>query len=269
MSDQKSKIKQKRRLLKLLARHSSKGIQFRLVDGNICIQSRNRLHNFKPALIDATIAEGLVCKTQSVLSVTGRGLEVLENVSGLVADNLHPTSNLDLCRTGYQKKKIQVNRNEAPLMRLYSRRTKAGISYISTDEFHAGERLRQDFERGQLQPRITANYECVIASSSKSAFGPTSADISDFAVDARTRISNAIDLLGPELAGVALDICCFLKGFELVERERCWPPRSAKLMLKTALGMLSKHYGIAAHTRNTGGKIQTWGSSDYRPSVGL
>lgn len=68
--------------------------------------------------------------------------------------------------------------------------------------------------------------------------------------------------MGPELSGVALDVCCFMKGLELVERERQWPARSAKLMLKTALLALHRYYTPPARegTRH-------WGEAGYRPEL--
>jgi Domain of unknown function (DUF6456) len=157
-----------------------------------------------------------------------------------------------------------VNLNESPLARLYQRRDRHGKAWLGEAEFAAGERLRSDFERAGLQPRISANWEASVASGSR---GGGAAEISDFAMDARKRLDAAIDALEPSLAGVTLDICCFLKGLEQVERERSWPPRSAKLMLRTALSLLARHYGLAGSSQSKA-RMQHWGAADYRPSAG-
>ena len=139
--------------------------------------------------------------------------------------------------------KVAVNLDESPLYRLGKRRGKNGIPWLNEHHIEAGERLRRDFSIGQLMQKITSSWDPSIGSSQKQGSG-SKTDLADSAIDARRRLYGALDPLGPELSGVATDVCCYLKGLERVERERRWPPRSAKLMLRTALEMLSRHYGL-------------------------
>ncbi len=155
------------------------------------------------------------------------------------------------------------NEEETPLTRLAAPRGREP-AFLAEDEARAGERLRVDFTRAGLTPGISQNWD----------FGPRGAgaphgtgDLSDSALDARRRVSNALDAVGPELSGLVLDVCCFLKGLETVERERKWPARSAKLMLKTGLSILSRHYGHASGAGREG-RIRRWGTPDSRPRVG-
>ncbi|MEM8749395.1 MAG: DUF6456 domain-containing protein [Pseudomonadota bacterium] len=145
---------------------------------------------------------------------------------------------------------VSINLNESPLARLRSARTADGQPWLGEPEFAAGERLRADFDRGQLMQKTTSSWEMRSDQGAKGQPGGK-IDLADAAIDARRRVENALVVVGPDLAGVLTDVCCFLKGVQTVERERRWPPRSAKLMLKTGLGLLARHYGTAAGVKPT------------------
>ncbi|MCM2293469.1 DUF6456 domain-containing protein [Allorhizobium sp. BGMRC 0089] len=132
------------------------------------------------------------------------------------------------------------NRDHSTLSALFRLKDRNGQSYFPQDALAAGEKLAADFEKGQLQPRMTASWQPRLAQKQKGR--PVTPDLCDTALSARNRVNAAIDALGPELSGVVLDVCCFGKGLESVERERQWPARSAKLMLKTGLLALARHY---------------------------
>ncbi|MDZ7822863.1 MAG: DUF6456 domain-containing protein [Ahrensia sp.] len=134
------------------------------------------------------------------------------------------------------------NINESPLARLYSSKTKGGGRWLESCEFSAGERFRSDFEYAQLGPRITASWDPTSQISCSKGGRRPAETLTDRAMGARIRFNKAVDAVGPELSGVLMDICCFLKGLEQVEMERSWPRRSAKLILKIALSVLARHY---------------------------
>ena len=145
---------------------------------------------------------------------------------------------------------------------------KGGEPWLKPHAIEAAERLRRDFEVGRLQPRVTANWSASVSSGRRSD-GAGLADLTDMALAARLRFDRAMRAVGPELSGVLVDVCCFLKGLETVERERRWPARSAKLVLRIALEGLARHYGLTATAtgRPASGKLRHWGTDDYRPEI--
>ncbi|MBV2142626.1 hypothetical protein KUG47_03815 [Falsochrobactrum sp. TDYN1] len=162
--------------------------------------------------------------------------------------------------------KVEINPCESPLAMLYRRKGSDGEAFLSEDEFRAGERLRADFTRGSLMPSVTSRWDVSVSGGGRSGAGGM-AELTDIALASRMRVERALAAVGPELSGVLIDICCFLKGLERVERERKWPVRSAKMLLKTALAILHRHYCPPQEQPRRSNAILHWGSDDYRPSL--
>jgi hypothetical protein len=163
---------------------------------------------------------------------------------------------------GESRETVSINASGTPLAVLSRLKDRTGTAWLSSDALDAGERLARDFHYAALQPRVTQSYELRVGECMRPGGG--AADLKDSVIAARRRVAAAVDAMGPELSGVALDICCFEKGLETVERERQWPPRSAKLMLKTALLQLHRHYNPPAPTTR---RRHAWGGQGYRPEM--
>lgn len=141
--------------------------------------------------------------------------------------------------------KVVVDENESPLAWLARRRGRDGRAMIEPHQLQAGERLRTDFTCAHLMPRVSTDWSNLAPSDRRSG-GAQGAFVPETAIAARQRVHHALDAVGPEFAGLLLDICCFLKGLETVEREHAWPARSAKVALQLALERLARHYGFAS-----------------------
>lgn len=155
---------------------------------------------------------------------------------------------------------VMVDDGESPLAWLVRRKGRDGRPMITPQQFAAGEKLRADFTRGQLTPRVTSNWG---APAGRTRAGADAGDMTDTIVASRQRVRLALDDCGPEFSGLLMDVCCFLRGLEEVERERGWPARSAKIVLQLALDRLARHYGIdRAAKGGSDGPIRTWLAGD-------
>jgi len=156
---------------------------------------------------------------------------------------------------------VLVNDSESPLAWLARRKGRDGHSMIHSHQFIAGEKLRADFTRGNLSPRMTANWGAPTGGRPRGA-GSNAGEMTDIMVSARQRVGQAMEACGPEFSGILMDVCCFLRGLEDVERERGWPARSAKIVLQLGLDRLARHYGFAAEVRGREAKLRTWLAED-------
>ena len=152
---------------------------------------------------------------------------------------------------------VTSNEAESPLAWLARRKGRDGAPLIAAEQLLAGERLRTDFTRAQLTPRVTSSWDSSMAHGRGGQGGQ--GVFTDMVLGARQRVRHALDAVEPEFSGLLLDVCCFLKGLEDVERERRWPPRSAKVVLQLGLDRLARHYGLAGEARGrASAPIRTW-----------
>ncbi len=133
----------------------------------------------------------------------------------------------------------------------------------------AAERLAEDFQTGQMVPRVTSNWDRAslgaISSGSSNPSG-RGVELSERISAAQERVRRALADAGPEFADVLIDLCCLETSIETFETRCGWPRRSAKLVLGLALDRLARHYGIVGRGPPLRtGRSQHWGSGDHRP----
>lgn len=144
-------------------------------------------------------------------------------------------------------REVAVNIRENPLMWLARRKDANGRPYLEPHHVAAGERLRQDYETACMQPNITASWNPALVAADRGRLKSGPRDPFPFterAMLARERVHKALDNIGPELADVAVSVCCLGNGIEAAERTLNWPRRSARLVLRIALERLADHYGL-------------------------
>ena len=225
----------------------------------------------EPAALAALERGALVARQGETLRIAAAGRTLLAGIAArrremLLAQPPEPCGATVVTEDGHEA--VTVNASESPLALLHRRKGRDGRPFIDGREFRAGERLRADYTRGQIMPRLGVNWDAVGSGGRQRGGAGGLGELTDAALAARRRVEKAIEAVGPELSGVLVDICCFLKGMEQVEAERGWPVRSAKVVLKSALGALARHYE-PPRARPGGNALFAlhWGADDYRPAL--
>ncbi len=226
--------------------------------------------SIEPDLAESLLARGLICHDGQDLCLTTEGRAWLRRSLGGEDRyaNQHRTLAMAIIDDdALGRQTVTVNTDESPLARLRRTKGPGGKPFIDDSEFAAGERLRNDYTRARLTPRVTANWSTAVAAGRRDGGGM--ADVTDAAIAARQRVNKAFGAVGPDFAGVLLDFCCFLKGIEEIEKERRWPVRSAKLVIRLALASLARHYGLSRRAEGpaTAHGLRHWGTDDYRPAI--
>lgn len=139
------------------------------------------------------------------------------------------------------KRLTRVNLAETPLAILARRKGPDGKPFLTPALVQVGEKLREDFERSQMGPRVGQNWDRFLTGSDRGGFLSDSG-IGEGPCAARRQVSDALDALGPGLSDIVMRVCCFLEGLESAERRLGWSARSGKIVLKIGLQRLAQHY---------------------------
>ena len=156
-----------------------------------------------------------------------------------------------------------LNLTDSPLARLAVAAAGESEAFLAPHQVEAGERLRRLIERAQLRQRVTMSYD--ENRTVRRGSGSTASEIGDLAADAR-RVLMAIGRALPrDCLDVVFDVCGLEKGLQLIEAERRWPRRSAKLVLRIGLEQLAQHFGLEPAAVGRNGGNRTWMEAEARP----
>ena len=132
---------------------------------------------------------------------------------------------------------VTVNIAESPLGWLFAR------GFVTKRQFDAGERLRWDWERAQLAPRVTMTWDAAPLSRCRGRAAPD-ADPRGAQIDARRRFDAAVESAGAGLADILWRVVCAGEGMREAETALGWPARAGKLVLSFALDRIAAFYRI-------------------------
>jgi hypothetical protein len=136
------------------------------------------------------------------------------------------------------ERSVTVNLAESTLGWLYAR------GHVTRRQLEAGERLRGDWERAQLSPRVTMNWTAAPVSRSRGGAAAPS-DPTEMQLGARRRFDDAVQSAGPGLSDILWRIVCAGEGMREAEGALGWPARAGKLVLGIALDRVADYYRVA------------------------
>jgi len=135
------------------------------------------------------------------------------------------------------RRSVTVNRAESPLGWLYAH------GHVTRRQFDAGERLRADWERAQLSPRVTMHWDSAPMARGRSGTKAGS-DANAGQIDAQRRFEAAVASAGPGLSDILWRIVCAGEGMREAESALGWPARAGKLVLILALDRIADFYRV-------------------------
>ena len=141
-------------------------------------------------------------------------------------------------RAARPARSMTVNLTESPLGWLLAH------GHVTRHQFEAGERLRSDWERAQLAPRVTMSWDAAPVARGRGG-SATGADLNGAQLDARRRFDQAIAAAGPGLADILWRIVCAGEGMRDAETALGWPARAGKVVLTLALDRVATYYRLA------------------------
>lgn len=143
----------------------------------------------------------------------------------------------DANSTGRPARSLTVNATESPLGWLLAH------GHVTRRQFESGERLRADWERAELAPRVTMSWDAAPVARGRGG-SASGIEVNGAQIDAKRRFDQAIAAAGPGLADILWRIVCAGEGMRDAETALGWPARAGKLVLTLALDRVASYYRI-------------------------
>ena len=135
----------------------------------------------------------------------------------------------------------RANRLASPLAR-YATPREGRPALLDAVHVAAGERLSADYQASSMRSRLVADWS---GQPRQGRHGPRDpADAPARALDAKTRVMEALAAAGPGLDRLLVNICLRETGMERAERDLGWPGKAGAPALRMALDRLAVHYGL-------------------------
>ena len=135
------------------------------------------------------------------------------------------------------RRSVTVNAAESPLGWLFAR------GLVTQRQYDAGERLRCDWERAQLAPRVTMSWDASPVVQDRRGSAPER-DLSGAQIDAKRRFDAAVASAGPGLGDILWRVVCAGEGMRDAETALGWPARAGKVVLTLALDRVADYYRV-------------------------
>jgi DNA-binding MarR family transcriptional regulator len=267
VSDEVEINREARRILRRLCEKDAVLVVANDMDRAVVLRTTPEGEQTRTAVVDRKVAHAFVLKDWicterkgriSTYGITQMGKSALKRLIEEDRKRRHTSMGMAEARTPFlaqhqvwgtrdvpddagKNRKVRVNLAESPLSGLARRKGSDGKPFLSMDLVQAGEKLREDFERAHMGPRVAQNWDRFLTAGSN---GGHSADsgVGSGSDAARDRVNGAVQDLGPGLADVVMRVCCFLEGLETAEKRLGWSARSGKIVLKIGLQRLMRYY---------------------------
>ncbi|MCF6325803.1 MAG: DUF6456 domain-containing protein [Devosiaceae bacterium] len=246
-----------------------------ILGGNVAFKSLNGLYHLQTKG-GSNIRGGCSLAASEVENLVSSGVLVLKNDKCFASDAAAAWLRRQLSGgTGFGEQHRQIEKTGDGLclnlresaLRILATKTKGKPAFLLPHHLATANRVHALIMRTQMIQRTTMSYDPGRVGGKKSGSSVTF-DLADSAVDAKKQLAQLLDKLPLDCAGVIMDVCGFQKGLQLIETERQWPRRSAKLILRIGLEQLAEQFGlsnVATGAKSTGNRswMQPGSSPDF------
>lgn len=224
------------------------------------IQGQQNQYSLETIVVRKLISDGVLALKGKACSATPLARNWLKRL--LLDEGGYSEQHKDIREVGGSSARLNIN--EGPILKLsYSRN---GMPpFLQSHHIVAAKKIEILVARTQMLQRTTMSYDPTRIGRGNKSSG-LDQGLGDNALDARNKLQHCLDRLPHDCAGVVMDVCGFQKGLQLIETERKWPRRSAKLILRIGLEQLCILFELTPTIKGVeSNTARHWMGKDARP----